>query len=93
MQPSDPETGIHQENGTQGTDNAKSANPIQSGAAHPAPSMVGKVKKAVLRGVTYDIHEAVEKDDELTNLHARAEIFQPRLESFFSFLQVRLQSL
>lgn len=96
VQPSDAETGVKYENGHLAKNDADAilkdkdiVQPVDPGAANPPPTFFGKIRKAALHGVTYDIHEVVEKDSHLTDLHARAEVFQPRLESSFSYLQAK----
>ena len=60
-----------------------------TGAATPATvGYMGKIKKGLLHGVTYDIHAIVEEDDTLKELHGHAEVFEPRIEMSFSYLQV-----
>ncbi|TFJ83483.1 hypothetical protein NSK_005215 [Nannochloropsis salina CCMP1776] len=45
-------------------------------------------KKALLHGVTVDIHEIVKTDATVANIHSTAEVFDTRAESIFSYLQV-----
>lgn len=60
-----------------------------TGAVTPANvGFMGKVKKGLLHGVTYDIHAIVEEDNTLKELHGHAEVFEPRIEMSFSYLQV-----
>eukprot|EP00775_Hariotina_reticulata_P012767 gene12767-12895_t len=47
-----------------------------------------KGKEAALYGTSVDIHEAVEEDEFLAALHARAEKFDVRAEHAFGYLQV-----
>lgn len=39
-------------------------------------------------GVQHDVHGVVETDADITKLHAHAELFDPRAESGFRFLQI-----
>lgn len=52
-------------------------------------TFLGRVKKAALHGVTYDIHAVIEEDEQLGNMHGKAEVFEPRIELSFAYLQVR----
>jgi len=45
-------------------------------------------KKAALHGVTADIHEIVETDEVVAAIHANAEVFDPKAEAVFSYMQV-----
>ena len=71
--------------------NADLVEPVKPGAAAAPPTLFGKMKKAALHGVTFDIHEVIEEDKQLSEMHSRAEVFQPRIEMSFSYLQVRPQ--
>ena len=53
-------------------------------------TLYGKVKRGLLHGVTYDIHKVIEEDDSLRELHGHAEVFEPRIEMSFSYLQVKI---
>ena len=46
-------------------------------------------KKAALHGVTADIHEIVETDEVVAAIHANAEVFDPKAEAVFSYMQAR----
>lgn len=45
-------------------------------------------KKAIMHGTSVDVHEVVEEDELVAALHANAEVFEPRVEFTFSYLQV-----
>lgn len=47
-----------------------------------------KSKKWALHGLTVDIHKVVEDDPMVASLHAHAELFDPKAEQAFSYLQV-----
>lgn len=64
--------------------------PVKPGATVAPVTLFGKVKKAALHGVTFDIHEVIEEDKQLHEMHNRAEVFEPRIEMSFSYLQVNL---
>lgn len=61
--------------------------------AAPKAGMFGKMKKAALHGLTFDIHAVVDEDEHLNTIHNHAEVFEPRIELSFSYLQVRTPSL
>ena len=52
-------------------------------------ALFGRAKKAALHGLTFDIHGVIEEDKDLAELHGRAEVFEPRIEMSFSYLQVQ----
>lgn len=45
-------------------------------------------KKALLHGTTVDIFEVVEEDPIVSAIHSRAEVFDPKAEYAFQYLQV-----
>ena len=45
-------------------------------------------QKAAMHGMEVDIHAVVDKDPIVTAIHANAEVFDPRAEAVFSYLQV-----
>jgi sodium-dependent phosphate transporter len=47
-----------------------------------------RVRNAVLKGVSVDIHEDVNHTTEIADMHANAEKFDPRTEQIFKYLQV-----
>jgi sodium-dependent phosphate transporter len=47
-----------------------------------------KAGKVATHGMTVDIHKAVEKNEKVHEIHANAEVFEPRVELAFSYLQV-----
>jgi len=51
-----------------------------------------RAKSAAMHGMTVDVHDATKNDQRTADIHANAEIFQPRVEYAFSYLQVRLPS-
>lgn len=47
-----------------------------------------KAKRMVLHGVSVDIHDVVETDPVVKSIHENAEVFDPKVEMVFSWLQV-----
>lgn len=47
-----------------------------------------KFMKAIMHGTSYDIHEHIEEDELVAAMHKSAEVFDPKAEYIFSFLQV-----
>lgn len=43
---------------------------------------------ALSEGVQHDVHGVIETDERVTMLHAHAELFDPKAESGFRFLQI-----
>ncbi|GFR48394.1 hypothetical protein Agub_g10288 [Astrephomene gubernaculifera] len=59
--------------------------------AEPAGKMqqiFQKIKHAATRGLNQDIHKDVETDQDVADLHAAAEVFNPETEQVFKYLQV-----
>ncbi|KXZ44981.1 hypothetical protein GPECTOR_60g759 [Gonium pectorale] len=50
--------------------------------------VLGWMRKAALHGVEVDIHQIVRDDPIVAAIHRNAEVFEPRAEYVFSFLQV-----
>lgn len=46
------------------------------------------IREAALHGVEVDIHDCVQDDPIVAEIHANAEVFDPRAEAVFSYLQV-----
>ena len=46
------------------------------------------IREAALHGVEVDIHDCVQDDPIVAEIHAHAEVFDPRAEAVFSYLQV-----
>lgn len=61
---------------------------MPEGRSAPLLTRSQRFKKAALHGLTFDIHKILEKDKELRDLHDRAEVFEPRTEMSFAYLQV-----
>lgn len=57
--------------------------PSQAAATGIIAKWINKGKEAALYGTSVDIHEAVEEDEFLAALHARAEKFDVRAEHAF----------
>lgn len=51
-------------------------------------SWLQRARKAATRGVDVDIHDVVETDSTVHDIHAKAEVFEPRVEYAFRYLQV-----
>jgi sodium-dependent phosphate transporter len=49
---------------------------------------MSKVGTALAHGTNVDIHEAVEEDEVVAAMHANAEVFDPKAEYAFQYLQV-----
>ncbi|EFJ51230.1 hypothetical protein VOLCADRAFT_79832 [Volvox carteri f. nagariensis] len=49
---------------------------------------LNKIKKAATHGLNKDIHKKVETDQEVHDMHAAAEIFNPETEQVYKYLQV-----
>lgn len=47
-----------------------------------------KAKKAMLHGMTVDIHEIIETDATVSAIHGNAEVFNLKAEAIFAYLQV-----
>ncbi|KAG2495910.1 hypothetical protein HYH03_006147 [Edaphochlamys debaryana] len=61
--------------------------------AEPEPSskamkMFNSLKRAATRGLNKDIHQHVETNQEIHDMHAAAEVFTPETEQVFKYLQV-----
>jgi len=52
------------------------------------PSLMQKTKELLFNGMEQDIHEIVEKDAVISTIHSSAEVFDPRTENVFQYLQV-----
>lgn len=58
-------------------------------AADAAPvSWYQRAKKAATHGLDVDIHKVVKTDAAIHDIHENAEVFEPRVEYAFSYLQV-----
>lgn len=55
---------------------------------HKPQSWISKAGKLAMHGMNVDIHHRLTRDDRLRELHERAEIFSPRVEYTFKYLQV-----
>lgn len=60
------------------------ASTIKDGVQNAA----GKVLRLLTYGTKVDIHEVVEEDPIIAAIHANAEVFSPKVEFAFSYLQV-----
>jgi hypothetical protein len=49
---------------------------------------IGKVTYALTYGTSVDIHQAVEEDEMVAAIHQNAEVFDPKAEQAFAYLQV-----
>lgn len=47
-----------------------------------------RVKKHMIYSLTVDVHEDVEKDEQVAAMHAGAEVFDPKAENIYKYLQV-----
>ncbi len=47
------------------------------------------VRNATMRGLEQDVHKIVEEDPIVAAIHKNAEVFDPKTEYAFSYLQVR----
>jgi len=47
-----------------------------------------KAYRALMHGMDVDIHETIEDDPIVAKIHAKAEVFSPKVEFVFSYLQV-----
>ncbi len=56
---------------------------------HKELSWAQKASKAAMHGMNVDIHHRLTHDEHLKAIHDRAEIFQPKVEYTFKYLQVR----
>jgi len=66
---------------------AKAAETVEAGEAAPETFM-GKMKRIALSGVNQDIHDVIEKDEEVFSMHENVEQFDPKTEISFQYLQV-----
>ncbi|PTQ38021.1 hypothetical protein MARPO_0054s0122 [Marchantia polymorpha] len=60
------------------------------GSAHP-PEILStwqKFSKAATHGMDVDIHQVINDDQKIADIHEAAELFEPRVEYAFSYLQV-----
>ena len=48
----------------------------------------GMAKKAMLHGVTVDIHKIIQTDATVAHIHGNAEVFDMKAEAIFAYLQV-----
>jgi len=51
-------------------------------------TFMGKMKRLAMSGVNVDIHEVVQTDGDIFNMHDQAEQFDPKTEISFQYLQV-----
>ena len=51
-------------------------------------SIFDKTKQLLLNGVEQDIHKVVEEDPLVASIHANAELFDPKVEGVFKYLQL-----
>lgn len=49
---------------------------------------MGMAKRAMLHGVTVDIHEIIQTDETVGRIHGSAEVFDVKAEAIFAYLQV-----
>lgn len=49
---------------------------------------LGTAKRAMLHGVTVDIHEIIQTDEIVGKIHGSAEVFDVKAEAIFAYLQV-----
>lgn len=49
----------------------------------------GKIWKVVSHGWTQDIHDVIITNKTVAEIHSNAEVFEPRVEYAFMYLQVR----
>lgn len=54
----------------------------------PPKGILAKMQYAVSYGTSVDIHQAVEEDDMVAAIHENAEVFDPKAEQAFAYLQV-----
>lgn len=55
---------------------------------HKELTWAQKAGKAAMHGMNVDIHHRLTHDDHLKAIHDRAEIFEPKVEYTFKYLQV-----
>ena len=51
-------------------------------------TFMGRMKRIAMSGVNVDIHEVVQTDGDIFNMHEQAEQFDPKTEISFQYLQV-----
>jgi hypothetical protein len=56
------------------------------------PAWHQKIWKGATHGLNVDIHKVVKSDAKVHAIHERAEVFEPRVEYAFSYLQAKLQN-
>ncbi|PNH03297.1 Phosphate permease PHO89 [Tetrabaena socialis] len=66
----------------------KDAEDVEVEPSSKAAKMFASIKKAATRGLTQDIHKAVETDSATADMHAAAEVFNPETEQVYGYLQV-----
>ncbi len=54
----------------------------------PPKGILAKMQYAVSYGTSVDIHQVVEEDDMVAAIHQNAEVFDPKAEQAFAYLQV-----
>ncbi|CAL8461919.1 g1450 [Coccomyxa elongata] len=77
-----PENNI--ENGTK----VPGAAAVPTVVEHKELTCAQKASKAAMHGINVDIHHHLTHDDHLKAIHDRAEIFEPKVEYTFKYLQV-----
>jgi hypothetical protein len=51
--------------------------------------IIGKMTYALTYGTSVDVHQVVEEDEMVAAIHENAEVFDPKAEQAFAYLQVR----
>ena len=72
------------ENGTKVPANGTAPTVVE----HKELTWAQKASKAAMHGMNVDIHHRLTHDDRLKAIHDRAEIFEPKVEYTFKYLQV-----
>eukprot|EP00198_Chlamydomonas_reinhardtii_P005539 XP_001694875.1 sodium/phosphate symporter [Chlamydomonas reinhardtii] len=61
---------------------------VEAEPTSKAMKIFNSMKKAATRGLNVDIHEHVEHDQTIHDMHAAAEVFSPETEQVYKYLQV-----
>jgi len=61
---------------------------IEAPPISTSSSIFQKTKQLLLNGVEYDVHKVIEEDPLVASIHANAELFDPKVESVFKYLQL-----
>jgi phosphate/sulfate permease len=62
---------------------------LPTGPGERPNDIIGKMAYALSYGTSVDVHSVVEEDEMVAAIHQNAEVFDPKAEQAFAYLQVR----